>query len=586
MRKQLNNQNRISTHLLEKLAIGSSLLGMGITVATQQVLYSVAPLTLALGINFLNRQKLEKHSNKKIEKNLELVAKELVIHLRPNVNYNITQIKANKNSILESKSNLEILNNKFEALKTDCVLDISKNQCDFITISNEIEEIKKKIKKSVSNTSIDSLQSEIREIDNNKHYELLEIKQAISDLENHRLNELNNLEFEITSLKQKFEDVITYSAINQLKSEIRDIKDYTYNNIEKVINTTFIQVKNNNFIELNEKIASLKNQINYLNDSRSLHNLEQKVKETFLEKLNTLEHYKEDLLTLITEEVEKVEKQSKDILALIFEELEIVKKENKATTDNEDIQALKQEVKDLREKHNNISVPIVNILNKLRNLQKISHDYEYTLLFGRKESRQVFIDALKNTHKELILVCPWISFDAIDKEIKKLFFCLLKRDVIIKIGYERNEDKKKDKDYNTAVKFFDELKARYPKKVIIRKIGTHEKILISDQKMTMFGSHNFLTSSDISKERELGLKTNNPQIIAKIRENLEKEFLQKEIRPIYKNSPIKLIEENSIITTIASHKVDNHNTSYSKGKCIFCGSSSMPGDFKCARCDD
>jgi phosphatidylserine/phosphatidylglycerophosphate/cardiolipin synthase-like enzyme len=40
--------------------------------------------------------------------------------------------------------------------------------------------------------------------------------------------------------------------------------------------------------------------------------------------------------------------------------------------------------------------------------------------------------------------------------------------------------------------------------------------LVCDQTFAMIGSHNFMSSSATKSERELGLKTDNPEIINKL----------------------------------------------------------------------
>jgi phosphatidylserine/phosphatidylglycerophosphate/cardiolipin synthase-like enzyme len=54
----------------------------------------------------------------------------------------------------------------------------------------------------------------------------------------------------------------------------------------------------------------------------------------------------------------------------------------------------------------------------------------------------------------------------------------------------------------------------------LKLLGTHEKFLVCDRTFAMIGSHNFLTSNCHSTEREIGLKTNDKNII----ENLIRRF--------------------------------------------------------------
>jgi len=69
----------------------------------------------------------------------------------------------------------------------------------------------------------------------------------------------------------------------------------------------------------------------------------------------------------------------------------------------------------------------------------------------------------------------------------------------------------KDWIYNQLEKFI-ELEKRYPN-LKLKLLGTHEKFLVCDRSFSMIGSHNFLTSNSHSLERELGLRTNDKNII-------------------------------------------------------------------------
>ncbi len=65
----------------------------------------------------------------------------------------------------------------------------------------------------------------------------------------------------------------------------------------------------------------------------------------------------------------------------------------------------------------------------------------------------------------------------------------------------------------TALPQLEELEKTYPQQFKLKLLGTHEKFLVCDRSWAMIGSHNFLSSGDKSQEREVGLWTNDPYII-------------------------------------------------------------------------
>jgi len=65
----------------------------------------------------------------------------------------------------------------------------------------------------------------------------------------------------------------------------------------------------------------------------------------------------------------------------------------------------------------------------------------------------------------------------------------------------------------TALPQLEKLEKDYPEQFKLKLLGTHEKFLVCDRQWAMIGSHNFLSSGDKSQEREVGLWTNDPYII-------------------------------------------------------------------------
>ena len=168
--------------------------------------------------------------------------------------------------------------------------------------------------------------------------------------------------------------------------------------------------------------------------------------------------------------------------------------------------------------------------------QALPKKYNYNLVYGREESRQVFLDALQQSQERLILVCPWLTNYAIDLDVRDLIINALERGVSIGIGWGHLKDVNNDLSrlsqaeflqlgkqqwlYN-AVPALDKIQAKYPN-LTLKVLGTHEKFLVCDRKFAMLGSHNYLTSHTNSSERELGLKTDSPELIDKPIELLDR----------------------------------------------------------------
>jgi hypothetical protein len=176
--------------------------------------------------------------------------------------------------------------------------------------------------------------------------------------------------------------------------------------------------------------------------------------------------------------------------------------------------------------------------SKFELIKKIlPRNYIYDFVRDREESHAKLIEALNDSRQRLIIVCPWLSEYVMNSNMKALFTKALQREVRIDIGWGHLGDvgdkkylKKenllptsrvdKGQKFNTAVRWLSEQELIFPN-LKLKVLGTHEKILICDQKFIMIGSHNFMTSNIYSEERELGIWTNDPQKINEIIEEYD-----------------------------------------------------------------
>jgi sugar-specific transcriptional regulator TrmB len=186
------------------------------------------------------------------------------------------------------------------------------------------------------------------------------------------------------------------------------------------------------------------------------------------------------------------------------------------------ISSLEKHVEEIENNLNQIKAQVENdYYNKLQTIANqleylsANNDYTYELIRGRRESREVLFEALDYAEHELIIVCPWLGYGFNNNVIKR---CekLLDIGITIKIGWGKNTDidsNKLNDGYNINSNEIDDLRSRTSGKLYSKLLGTHEKFLVCDRKFAMLGSHNFLTSTNQERERELGIKTNDPRMI-------------------------------------------------------------------------
>jgi len=199
------------------------------------------------------------------------------------------------------------------------------------------------------------------------------------------------------------------------------------------------------------------------------------------------------------------------------------KQKPKRSWQNQRLRELQQQLDKLSESHGSLLEQNQRIEQKLDDLKSLLENrpdiitsqvdepsdkqYEDPLVFNRPHSRKVLSDALENVQERLILVCPWLTSWATDVVIEK---CeeLIKRGVRIDIGWGKLEDLARDQIdtfWYGALPKLRELQKEHPELLNLKKLGTHEKFLVCDNKFAMLGSHNFLTSKESSPEFEVGI---------------------------------------------------------------------------------
>ena len=155
--------------------------------------------------------------------------------------------------------------------------------------------------------------------------------------------------------------------------------------------------------------------------------------------------------------------------------------------------------------------------------QAEKRDFQYQLVFDRPHSRAVLMEALSLAQERLIIVCPWLNCNSINDELLQKFRECLNRGCSIDIGWGYLGDRQnigKGWRYN-ALADLQELASEYPDIFRLKLLGTHENFLVCDSSFAMLGSHNLLTTGAQSAEKEVGIRTNNCQIVKQLIERFD-----------------------------------------------------------------
>ncbi len=160
-----------------------------------------------------------------------------------------------------------------------------------------------------------------------------------------------------------------------------------------------------------------------------------------------------------------------------------------------------------------------------------------SLVVGSTKSKEALIEALRTAQSRVIIVSPWLR-EAAFREVLPEFEEALSRGVEISIGwgyesnignvvsisskgrwtYHQNQDERRE--YG-AIPSLNKLVNKYPGKLTLKLLGTHEKLLICDFSFAIVGSHNLLSAKAWNGCRELGIRTTDAQAIQALIEHFD-----------------------------------------------------------------
>jgi PLD-like domain len=509
---------------IEVAAIGLSALGTVAAVVTQQIAYVAAPLTLSLSLSLIDRQKALGRVTNRLANLEQQFASDIESAVKQS---QAIQAELHDFPPTVSKSDFEKLAKTVSANRQElkristALIAIEQRGNDLVPFLTEIDLTKDSLKQLSLNfskfeqelahrqgtanvASIDRATDEIRS----------NVRNPISIDDNVRLAHLS------LNLSELDSDSI-YLSIAQIKSKIQLLEESS-----KVAEDSIKQV-GWRFLELEQAFTDRQDPIAIVELDRSISDLRSSMEQTNF-KIQSLEAG--TIATDLLDRVNDLDVSLGDLhdynLKLTnrinnYTQYEIVEIINIAVSDQNISSLIQQEIdRSIGEQFEIIK-------------QILPKQYAYTLVSGRSESRQVFLDALAKSQERLILVCPWLTKHALDKKSEKLMIAALNRGVHIDIGWGHLSDVENRKlplskesllsspraskwgGYN-AVNWVYELQDKYDNLLNLKILGTHEKFLVCDRQFAMLGSHNYLTSNTSSSEREVGLKTDSPELIDKL----------------------------------------------------------------------
>ena len=514
------------TENLEYIAIAASVIGTIISALSSQAVYAAMPITLSLFLNLVNRNDVKKQTQSNVNISLTSTKNDILskvgrkIEEIPDLTERVESLtdKLNNvsinlgNSQQQTQNNFASLNSKIEEIP-----DLSER---VESLNNRLNDVSVNLGNSQKQTqnNFDSLSSSIEEVSC-----LTERVKSLTD-------ELNNVSINLGNSQQQTQN--NFASLNSRIEKIPDLNEQVKSLTDELNDVSINlgnsqQQKQNNFDALNsrtEKIPDLTEQVesqtNKLNNvSINLGNSQQQTQNNF-DSLNSKIEGIPDLIERVTGLADKLNNVS----------INLDNSQQQIQNNFNSLNSKIEEIPDLIENNVGTKFMRVNlILNKIK-------PCNYELIYDRSQIRQKLFESLKQVQNRLVMVCPWVSDSAIDtnlqNQIKQTLHNNGKVKIYIGCGNRRDiDDLASDLQSNprnitldmlvnkfttwkySAVPTLKMIETQYPNQMHLKVLGTHEKFLVCDNSWAVITSHNFLTSGTTKKEREVGLLTNDKNII-------------------------------------------------------------------------
>jgi hypothetical protein len=560
----------------EYLSFGTAALGTIAATLTQQVVYATAPLTLSIGVSLTNRQRLDRLRQQQSRDS-------------------ITQLQST--SLAPTNQKLSQLENELEGWKTQIAEKLesgfqtnkeSLQSVYLIPTDQKLSQLEDKLKRveaylAPTSQRVAHFESELenwkreltgtleRIFQSNKESlrsaDLISTHQKINQLEDKLKKYVEKEALEASYqriveeyLQKRLEAYLTPTSQNltQFKSEFKGWKAQLTETLERIFQSNKESLRSADLIPTNQKISQLEDKLQRYVQKETLEAYLTPTSQKLAHFENNLESWKREL----TGTIEKIFQSNKESLRaadLIPTNQKISQLEDKLQkyVEKETLEAnyqkiveeelpkrleayLESKVQDkLQGYQKEWETQLIALLNE--QLTLIKPYYKYKLVFGRVETRSVLIEALDNVQHRLIIVCPWLSQNAITEVIISRLDNLIARGVKVDIGWgslrdiekfqnDNNGTNKtlreklkcycKDWKYN-ALGILEQRESAPGSFLKLKLMGTHEKYLVCDNSFAMLGSHNLLTSMKKDGEREIGIRVSDPHIIKGLIERFE-----------------------------------------------------------------
>ena len=134
---------------------------------------------------------------------------------------------------------------------------------------------------------------------------------------------------------------------------------------------------------------------------------------------------------------------------------------------------------------------------RIRELLSSVPEFKKVVISG-KQHKDILVSSISDAKESLIIYSGWLTTYVIDDQFIELLDAALSKGCRIYIGYGYADHNNKHNTLPTGMEAFNKLRMlqnKYKSLLHIGKFNTHEKLLIKDSELIIFGSTNWLANN-------------------------------------------------------------------------------------------
>ena len=234
--------------------------------------------------------------------------------------------------------------------------------------------------------------------------------------------------------------------------------------------------------------------------------------------LSSVTHVESELLTAIQEDDRAVEEAERAIVE--------AREKQRDTQDERERIALEKRIAELEAEKSDLS-------NRLAESEKrldVQTGGAFRLVKA-EEHRPLLLEAIDKATTELTLVSAWIGSEALDNEVCRRLRGAMERGVEVRIAWglgTRRRGPEADRNIKRGEEALSRLKRNISgtllEKLAVKRVETHEKFIICDDKFCAWGSLNWLSYRGVGIRRETSSYSERSDEIAQWKANAETLF--------------------------------------------------------------